>query len=89
MLGLRYQSQLGIGFEFSTHEQNGSLACRAVSLGGQGSMCRGGSGGHTGHPRVQRQVGGQERGGKAMGSRPPCTHTTHTHTHHGPAQVLA
>lgn len=40
MLGLKYQSQLGIGFEFATCEQKGSLAHKAVSIRGRMSGCR-------------------------------------------------
>lgn len=64
---LRCQSQLGIGFEFSTCEQKGSLACRAVNTEGRMGMCREGNGAQYPHRWPQGVKADEERVGKETG----------------------
>ena len=94
MLGLKYQSQLGIGFEFATCEQKGSLACGAVITGGRMSIC--GEGGwapdtHTGAPRYEGKWRDRRERGRQWaadsGGQQTVVHSLHVHD--GRARVVA
>lgn len=88
MLGLKYQSQLGIGFEFATCEQKGSLACRAVHRGQVEHVWRRSVGPRHTHGGPQGMKAGGGRGKEGTGSgQQAVVHSMHVCD--GWARVLA